>query len=175
MCILIHSFQSLSHVQLFATPWIAARQASLSITNSGSLLKLMSIGSTMPSNHLIIYCLLLLLPSICPSIRVFSNESVSCIRWLKYWNFSINPSNEYSVLSEIIIYFQILYCLGKESISENQLFLHSLPNLCWGLIVFLTSKFFFCRLCLMHRSGTKRIFFIIKYSNNWSQKYGYFS
>ena len=93
------SVQSLSHVWFFAIPWTAALQASLSITNSWSLLKLMSIESVMPSNHLIL-CHLLLLPSIFPSIRVFSNESVLCIRWPKYWsfNFSISPSNEYSGL-----------------------------------------------------------------------------
>ena len=75
-----------------------AHQASLSITNSRSLLKLMSIESVMPSNHLILYCPLLLLPSVFPSIRVFSNELVLCIRWPKYWSFSISPSNEYSGL-----------------------------------------------------------------------------
>ena len=93
-------FQSLSHVQLFATPWTAARQASLSITNSWSLLKLMSIGSVMPSNHLIRCSPLLLLPSIFPSIRVFSNESTLHIRWPKYWSFSFNisPSREHSGL-----------------------------------------------------------------------------
>ena len=92
--------QSLSHVQLFATPGTAACQASLSITNSWSLLKLMAIKSVMPSNHLILWCPLLLSPSIFPSIRIFSNESVLHIRWPKYWSFSfcINPSNEYSGL-----------------------------------------------------------------------------
>ena len=92
------SAQSLSHVQLFVTPWIAACQASLPITNSQSLLKLMSIESVMPSNHLILCHPLLLLPSIFPSIRVFTNESVLHIRWPKYWrfSFSISPSNEYS-------------------------------------------------------------------------------
>ena len=87
--------QSLSHVWLLATPWTAARQASLSITNSQSLLKFMSIELVMPSNHLILRCPLLLLPSIFPSIRVFSNESVFPIRQPKYWSFSfsINPSN----------------------------------------------------------------------------------
>ena len=91
------SVQSLSHVRLFATPWITARQASLSITNSRSLLKLMSIESVMPSNHLILCRPLLLLPPIPPSIRVFSNESVLRIRWPKYWSFSFNisPSNEH--------------------------------------------------------------------------------
>ena len=91
------SVQSLSHVWLFAIPWTAARQASLSITNSWSLPKLMSIELVMPSNHLILCRPLLLLPSIFPSIRVFSNESALCIRWPKYWSFSFNisPSNEH--------------------------------------------------------------------------------
>ena len=92
--------QSLSHIQLFVTPWTEASQASLSINNSWSLLKLMSIESVMPSNHLILCRPLLLLPSIFLSIWVFSNESALHIRWLKYWSFSfsINPSNEYSGL-----------------------------------------------------------------------------
>ena len=95
-----YSVQSLSHVRLFATPWTAACQDSLSITNSQSLLKLMSIEIVMPSNHLILCCPLLRLPSIFPNIRVFSNESVHSIRWPKYWSFSfsIRPSNEYSGL-----------------------------------------------------------------------------
>ena len=94
------SVQSLSCVQLFATPWITARQASLSITNSQSSLKLMSIESVMPSNHLILCCPLLLLPSIFPSIWAFSNDSALRIRWPKYWSFSFStsPSNEYSGL-----------------------------------------------------------------------------
>ena len=94
------SVQSLTRVWLFATPWTAAHQASLSITNSQSVLKLMSIELVMPYNHLILYRPLLLLPSIFPSIRVFSNESVLCIRWPKYWSFSfsISPSKEYSGL-----------------------------------------------------------------------------
>ena len=86
------SVHLLSPVWLFATSWTAARQASLSISNSWSLLKLMSIEMVMPSNHLILCHLLLLPPSILPSIRVFSNESVLCIRWPKYWSFSISPS-----------------------------------------------------------------------------------
>ena len=96
----ISSVQSLSCVRLFATPWTTACQTSLSITNSQSLLKLMSIESLMPSNHLILCYPLLLLPSIFPSIRVFSNESVFCIRWPKCWSFifNISPSNEYSGL-----------------------------------------------------------------------------
>ena len=96
------SVQLLSRVQLFVTPWTAARQASLSITNSRSSLKLMSIESVMPSNHLIFCRPLFLLPSIFPSIRVFSNESALCIRWLKYWSFSFNisPSNEHPGLMD---------------------------------------------------------------------------
>ena len=91
------SVQSLSRVRLFATPWTTARQASLSITNSRCLLKLMSIELVMPSSHLILCHSLLLLPSILPSIRVFSNESALRMRWPKYWSFSFNisPSNEH--------------------------------------------------------------------------------
>ena len=96
----LSSVQLLSHVRLFVTPWTAAHQASLSITNSWSLLKLMSIESVMPSNHLILCHPLLLLSSIFPRIRVFSNASILCIRWPKYWSFSFNisPSSEYSGL-----------------------------------------------------------------------------
>ena len=91
------SVQSLSHVRLFATPWIAATQASLSITNSRSSLRLMSIESVMPSSHLILCCPLLFLPPIPPSIRVFSNESILRMRWPKYWSFSFSiiPSKEH--------------------------------------------------------------------------------
>ena len=97
--------QLLSRVRLFATPWTAAHQASLSVTNFWSLLKLVSIELVMPSNHLILCHPLLLLPSIFASIRVFSSESVLRIRWPKYWSFifSISPSNEYSGL----IFFRI--------------------------------------------------------------------
>ena len=93
----ISSVHSLSHVRLFATPWIAARQASLSITNSQSLLKLMSIDSVMPSSHFILCRPLLLLPPTPPSVRVFSKESTLSMRWPKYWSFSfsISPSNEH--------------------------------------------------------------------------------
>ena len=92
--------QKLSCVQLFVISWTAACQASLPFTISQSLFKLKSIELVMPSNHLILCCLLLLLPSLFPSIRVFSNESVLCIRWPNYWSFSfsISPSNEYSGL-----------------------------------------------------------------------------
>jgi len=96
-CYQFSSVQSLSRVWLFATPWISARQASLSVTNSRSSLRLMSIESVMPSSHLILCCPLLLLPPIPPSIRVFSNESTLHKRWPKYWSFSFNisPSNEH--------------------------------------------------------------------------------
>ena len=113
--ILEYQFSSVSHhVWLFVTPWTAACQASLSITNSQSLLKLMSIESMTPSNHLIL-CHPFLPPSIIPSIRVFSNESVLLIRWPKYWSFSfsISPSNEYSGLISIRMdWFNLLAVQG---------------------------------------------------------------
>ena len=116
------SVQSFSHVQLFSTPWITARQASLSITNSQSLLKFMSIESVMPSNHLILCRPLLRLPSIFPSIGVFSNESVLCMRWPKYWSFSFSicPSNEYSGL--------ISFKMGWFDLLAVQVTLKSLPT-----------------------------------------------
>ena len=96
-----------------ATPWTAARQASLSITNTWRLFKLMSIELVRPSNHLILCCPLHLLPSIFPSIRVFSNESVLCIRWPKYWSFSISSFNEYSgLISFKIDWFELLTVQG---------------------------------------------------------------
>ena len=105
--------QSLSHVQLFATPWTAAHQASLSITTSWSLSKLLSIDSVMPSNHLILCHPLLLLSSIFPRIRVFSKESALCIRWSKYWSFTISPSNEYlGLISFRIDWFDLLAVQG---------------------------------------------------------------
>ena len=110
------SVQLLSRVQLFVTPWTAAHQAFLSITNSWSLLKLTSIESVMPSNRLILCCPLLLLPSIFPSIRVFSNESVLCIRWPKYWSFSfsVSLSNEYSgLISFRMDWFDLLAVQGS--------------------------------------------------------------
>ena len=117
--------QSLSCVRLFVTPWAAARQTSLSITNSQSLLKLMSIKSVMPSNHLILCRPLLLPPSIFPSIRVFSNESVFCIRWPKYWSFSfsISPLNEYSGL--ISFRMNCLYLLAVQGTLKSLLQHHS--------------------------------------------------
>ena len=120
-CVCIHSqfssVQSLSHVRLFVT-WTAARQASLSITNSWSPPKPMSIVSVMPSNHLILCCPLLLLPSIFPSIRVFSDESALRIRWPKYWSFSFNisPSNEHLGLISFRMDWLDLYHSSKASI-----------------------------------------------------------
>ena len=111
---------SCSCVRLFVTPWTAADQASLSITNSRNLLKLMSIELVMPSNHLI-FCHLLFLPSIFPSTRVFSSESALCIRWPKYWNFnfSISPSNEYSgLISFRIDWFNLLVVQGTPHYSS---------------------------------------------------------
>ena len=110
---LYSSVQSLSRVQLFVTPWSAACQASLSITNSQSLLRLMSIESMMPSSHLILCHPLLLLPSIFPSLGFFSNESVLHIRWPKYWSFSISLSNECSgLISFRIDWFDLLAVQG---------------------------------------------------------------
>ena len=111
----ICSVQPLSCVQIFVTPWTTACQASLSITNSQSLLKLMSIKSVMPSSHLMLCHSLVILPSIFPSIRVFSNKSVLCIRWPKSWsfNFSISPFNEYSgLISFRIDWFNLLAVQG---------------------------------------------------------------
>ena len=131
LCLLVAVVQLLNHVQLFVTPWTSVCQASLSFTISGSLLKLMSIESVMPSNHLIICLPLLLLPSIFPSIRVFSNELALHIRWPKYWSFSfsINPSKEYSKLFPLgvtwLISFQskgplrVFYCT---TVQKDQFF-----------------------------------------------------
>ena len=113
-CALPISVESLSRVRLFVIPWTAAHQASLSISNSRSLLKLMSIESVMPSNHLILCYPPLFLPSVFPNIRVFSNESV-CIRWPKHWSFSfsISPFSEYSgLISFRIDWFDLLAALG---------------------------------------------------------------
>ena len=119
---LLSSVQSLSCVRLFATPWTAARQASLSITNSRSLPKLISIMLVMPSNHLILCHPLLLLPSVFLSISVFSDESAFCIRWPKYWSFSlsISPSNEYSgLISFSMDWKNLLAVQGREDSQES--------------------------------------------------------
>ena len=129
-----HSVQSLSRVRLFMTPWITAHQASLSITNSQSLLKLMPIKSVMPSSHLILCHPLLLLPPITLSIRVFSNESPLRMRWQKYWSFSfsISPSNEHPLLIsfrmdwlDLIAVQGTLNSLLQHHSSKASIFLHS--------------------------------------------------
>ena len=121
--VLLHlsSVQSLSCVWLFVTPWTAASQASLSITNSRSLLKLMSVELVRPSNHLILCRSLLLPPSVFPGIRVFSNESVLRIRWPKYWSFSfsISPSNEYSGLISFRMDWISLQFYGLSGVFSN--------------------------------------------------------
>ena len=126
------SVQFLSHVWLFATPWIAARQASLSITNSRSSLKLTSIESVMPSSHLILYHPLLLLPPIPPSIRVFSNESTLHMRWPKYWNFSFSiiPSKEIpGLISFRMVWLDLLAVQGTlKSLLQHH---SSKPSILW--------------------------------------------
>ena len=132
------SCESLSRIQLYATPWTAARQASLSITNSWSLLKLMSMESVRPSHHLILCCPLLLPPLIFPYIRVFSNESVLCIKWPKYWSFSfsISPSKEYSEL--ISFRMDWLDLLAVQGILKNLLQHHSSKaSILWGSAFFI--------------------------------------
>ena len=133
--------QSLSRVWLFATPWTAACQDSLSITNSQSLLKLMSTESVMPSNHFILCHPLLLLPSIFPRIRVFSSKLVLCIRWPKYWSFSISisPSNEYSGLNSFRIdWFDLLAVQG----TLKSLLQHHSPkaSFLWHLAFFMVTS-----------------------------------
>ena len=120
----VQSVQSPSHVWLFATPWTAAHQISMSIINTQSLLKLMSIKLMMPPNHLVLCHSLLLLPSIFPSIRVFSNELALCIRWPRHWTFGISPSSEYSgLISCRIDWFHLLAVQGT---LKNLLQHHSL-------------------------------------------------
>ena len=139
------SVQSLSHVWLFATPWTAAHQASLSITNSQSLLKLMSNQSVMPSNYLTLCCPLFFPPSIFPSIRVFSSESILRIRWPNYWSFSfsISPSNEYSGL--ISFRMDWLDLLAVQGTLKSLLQHHSLKaSILWH------SAFFIAQLTSIH-------------------------
>ena len=153
------SVQSLSRVRLFVTPWITAHQASLSITNSQSLLKPMSIGLVMPSSHLILCRALLLLPPIPPSIRVFSNESTLCMRWPKYWSFSfsISPSNEHpGLISLRVDWLDLLAAQGtlkslpqyhssKDSILRHSAFFTvqlSHPYMTTGKIIALTRQTF---------------------------------
>ena len=144
--------QSLSHVQLFVTPWTSARQASLSITNSWSLLKLKPIESVMPSSNLILCRPLLLLPSIFPSIRVFSNELVLRIRWPKYWSFnvSISPSSGYSGLISFMINGSDL--LALQGILKNLLQHHSLKA-----SILQHSAFFMVKLSHLYMTNGKTI------------------
>ena len=126
------SVQLLSWVLLFATSWITAHQASLSITNSQSLLRLLSVESMMPSSHLILYCPLLLLPPIPPSIRVFSNKSTLCVKWPKYWSFSfsISPSNEHpGLISFTMDWLDLLAVQGTlKSLLQHH---NSKPSMLW--------------------------------------------
>ena len=152
------SVQSLSHVHLNATPWTAAHQASLSITSFWSSLKLMSIESVIPSNNLILCCLLLL-PSIFPSIRVFSNESVLHIWWPKYWSFSfsINPSNEYSGLISFRIDWFDLLAVQRTLRSLLQHY-NSKASILWH------SAFFYCpALTYMTTGKTERLTFLFSF------------
>ena len=150
--------QSLNRVSLFVTPWTAACQASLSIINSWSLLNLMSISieSVKPSNHLILRRPLLLLPSVFPSIRVFSNESVLCIRWPKYWSFSfsISPSNEYSQLISFRI--DLFDLLAVQETLKNLLQYHgSKASILWH------STFFMVQLSHPYMTTGKAITLIV--------------
>ena len=147
-----NSVQPLSCVQIFVTPWTAARQASLSITNCRSTPKLMSIESVMPSNHLIFCRPLLLLPSIFPSIRVFSNESALCIRWPKYWSFSFNisPSNEHPGL--ISFRMDWLDLLAVQGTLKSLLQYHSSKA-----SIFLCSAFFIVQLSHPYMTTGKTI------------------
>ena len=150
------SVQRLSSIQLFETPWTAALQASLSITISQSLLKLMSIKAVMPSNHLILCRPLLLMPSIFPNIRVFSSKSALRIRWPKYWSFSLNisPSNEYSgLISFRIDWFDLLAFQGTfKSLLQD----HSLKtSILW------CSAFFMVQLLHPYMTAGKNIALII--------------
>ena len=135
------SFKSLSCVWLFATPWTAACQASLSITNSWSLFKLMSIESVMPSNHLILCRHLLISPSIFPSIRVFSVKSVLCIRWPKYWSFSFNISPSKKIPRLIFFRLDWLDLLTVQG-SLKSLFQHhsSKASILWRSAFFIVQK-----------------------------------
>ena len=151
------SVHSLSCVWLFATPWTEARQASLSITNSQSLLKLMSVELVMPSNHLILCHPLLFPPSIFPSIRVFSNESVLPIRWPKYWSFSFSssPSNEYSgLISFRMDWLELLAVQGtlKSLLQHHSLKASVLPH----------SAFFIVQLSLPYMTTGKTIVLLSK-------------
>ena len=147
---MVSSVQSLNHVLHFATLWNAACQASLSFTNSQNLLKLMSIESVMPSSHLILCHPLLLLPSIFASIKVFSNKLAPCIRWPKYWSFSIRPSNEYSgFVSFRIDWFDLLAVQGTlKSLLQHH---NSKASILWH------SAFFLVQLSYLYMTTGKTI------------------
>ena len=144
----IRSDQSLSRVQLFATPWIAAHQASLSITNSRSSLRLMSIESVMPSSHFILRRPLLLLPPIPPSIRVFSSESTLRMRWPKYWSFivSIIPSKEIAGL--ISFRMDWLDLLAVQGTLKSLLQHHSSKAYLWYMNIFMCIRIYVCILAV---------------------------
>ena len=149
----VQSVQLLSRVQFFGTPWIAVHQASLSITNSWSSLRLMSIESVMPSSHLILYRPLLLLPPIPPSIRVFSNESILRMRWPKYWSFSFSiiPSKE--ILGLISFRMDWLDLLAVQGTLESLLQHHSSKASilrCSAFFTWVRDRLFFPRLHLSH-------------------------
>ena len=129
--------QLLSHIWLFATPWTTAHQAFLSFIISWSLLKLMSIELVMPSNHLVLCCPLLLLPSIFPSIRVFSNELALCIRWPKYWSFNISPSNEYSGLISFRIDWFYLFAVQGKTLKSLLQYHSSKASILWCSVFFM--------------------------------------
>ena len=183
---MISSVQSPSCVRLFVTPWTVARQASLSITNSQSLLKLMPIESVTLSSHLILSCSLLLLPSILPNIRVFSNESVLCIRWPKYWSFSfsISPSNDYSGLFSFMIdWFDLLAVQGtlksllqhhnsKASVIQHSAFFMvqlSHPHVAIGKTIALTMRTFVGKVMSLLFNTLSRfvIAFLPRSNDNW--------
>jgi len=151
---LFSSVQSLSHVQLFVTLWTAARQSSLSITNSRNLLKLKSIYLVIPSSHLILSYPLLLLPSIFSSITVFSNESVLCIRWPKYWSISISPSNEYSGLISFRIH-------GTDLLAVQGTLKRLLQHRSSKVSILLCSAFFMVQLSHPYVTTRKTIAFTI--------------
>ena len=149
--------QLLSHVQLFATPWTAECQASLSFTISQSLLKPMSVESVMPSNRIVLYCPLLLLPSIFPSIRVFSNESALCLRWPKYWSFSFSPSSKYSRLIsfvwifilkiyfiQLLIYSVVFISAAQQSDSVIYIYIHILFHILFHMVYHRILNIIFC-------------------------------
>ena len=148
------SIQSLSHVQILATPWTTAHQASLSITNSRSLLKLLSTESVMPSNHLILCCPLLCLPSIFPSIRVFSNESVFQVGQPKYWrfSFSISPSSEYSGLISFRMDWMDLLAVQR---TLKSLLQHHSPKASILVITFNNLVDLLCCVCVCVSSHTQ--------------------